>query len=230
MVRTYECLVADTTRVMNRIKAIFRSRGIACAGHDVYRQDRREQWLEKLAERRVRARAESLYQQLAALKELRHVARQRMLKESRRHPASKLLMGVPKLGQVRVAQIIATVDTPHRFRTKRQFWAYLGLAVVMRTSAEYRVVGQAVQKAKRAPATRGLNTNHNHRLKGVFKAAATSACASEPFKQQYEALLAQGIDPALARLTVARKLAAITLAIWKHGEKFAAERVVKQAA
>ena len=51
MVRTYECLVADTTRVMNRIKAIFRSRGIACAGHDVYRQDRREQWLEKLAER-----------------------------------------------------------------------------------------------------------------------------------------------------------------------------------
>ena len=151
MVRTYECLVADTTRVMNRIKAIFRSRGMACAGHDVYRQDRREQWLEKLAERGVRARAESLYQQLAALKELRHVARQRMLKESRRHAASKLLIRVPKLGQVRVAQIIATVDTPHRFRTKRQFWAYLGLAVVMRTSAEYRVVGQAVQKAKRAP-------------------------------------------------------------------------------
>ena len=230
MVRTYECLVGDTTRVMNRIKAIFRSRGIACAGHDVYRQDRREQWLEKLDERGVRSRAESLYQQLTALKELRHVARQRMLQESRRHPASKLLMGVPRLGQVRVAQIIATVDTPHRFRTKRQFWAYLGLAVVMRTSAEYRVVGQGVQKTKRAPATRGLNTNHNHRLKGVFKAAATSACASEPFKQQYEALVAQGIDPALARLTVARKLAAITLAIWKRGEKFAAERVVKQAA
>jgi transposase len=98
-----------------------------------------------------------------------------MLQESRRHSASKLLMGVPKLGQVRVAQIIATVDTPHRFQTKRQFWAYLGLAVVTRTSAEYRVVGQAVQKTRRSPATRGLNTNHNHRLKGVFKAAATSS-------------------------------------------------------
>lgn len=156
MVRTYECLVGDTTRVMNRIKAIFRSRGIACTGHDVYRQDRRAQWLERLDERGVRARAETLYQQLAALKELRHVARQRMPQESRRHPSAKLLMGVPKLGQVRVAQIIATVGTPHRFRTKRQFWAYLGLAVVTRTSAEYRVVGQAVQKAKRAAATRGL--------------------------------------------------------------------------
>ncbi len=230
MVRTYECLVEDTTRVMNRIKAIFRSRGLACSGHDVYRQDRREPWLEKLDERGVRARAESLYQQLAALKELRHAARARMLTESRQHKASKLLMGVPRLGQVRVAQIIATVDTPHRFRTKRQFWAYLGLAVVMRTSAEYRVEGLAVQKSKRAPATRGLNTNHNHRLKGVFKAAATNACASEPFKQQYEAIVAQGIDPTLARLTVARKLAAITLAIWKRGEVFDAERVMKQAA
>ena len=230
MVRTYECLVADTTRVMNRIKAIFRGRGIACSGHEVYRQDRREPWLEKLDERGVRARAESLYQQLAALKELRHAARARMLTESRQHKASKLLMGVPRLGQVRVAQIIATVDTPHRFRTKRQFWAYLGLAVVMRTSAEYRVEGLAVQKSKRAPATRGLNTNHNHRLKGVFKAAATNACASEPFKQQYEAIVAQGIDPTLARLTVARKLAAITLAIWKRGEVFDAERVMKQAA
>ncbi len=148
MVRTYECLVADTTRVMNRIKALFRARGIACTGHDVYRQDRREQWLAKLDERGVRARAEALYQQLTALKELRHEARQRMLTESRQHTASKLLMGVPKLGQIRVAQIIATVDTPHRFRTKRQFWAYLGLAVVMRTSAEYRMIGQAVQKRR----------------------------------------------------------------------------------
>jgi len=133
---------------MNRIKALFRARGIACTGHDVYRQDRREQWLAKLDERGVRARAEALYQQLTALKELRHEARQRMLTESRQHTASKLLMGVPKLGQIRVAQIIATVDTPHRFRTKRQFWAYLGLAVVMRTSAEYRVIGQAVQKRR----------------------------------------------------------------------------------
>lgn len=64
----------------------------------------------------------------------------------------------------------------------------------------------------------------------MFKAAATSACANEPFKQQYEALVAQGVDPALARLTVARKLAAITLAIWKCGEEFAPSKVVKQAA
>jgi transposase len=230
MVRTYESLVADTTRVMNRLKALFRGRGIRCSGHEVYRSDRRDEWLKKLVERGRRARAESLYRQLVALTELRSEARQAMLAESRRHQAHKLLMRVPKLGPVRVAQIIATVDTPHRFRTKRQFWSYLGLAVVMRTSAEYRVVGHEVQHRKRAPATRGLNGGYNHRLKGVFKAAATSACAAEPFKQQYDSLVAKGISPEMARLTVTRKLAAITLAVWKRGQRFDAERVLKQAA
>ena len=67
-------------------------------------------------------------------------------------------------------------------------------------------------------------------MKSVFKSAAQSACASEPFKQPYEALVAKGINAALARLTVTRQLAAITLAIWKRGERFDAERAVKQAA
>jgi transposase len=230
MVRSYECLVSDTTRVMNRIKALYRARGITCAGYDVYREDRRAQWLEKLTERGVRLRAEVLYRQLTALRELRAEAKQVMLAESGQHGARKLLAGVPKLGAVRVAQIIAAVDTPHRFRSKRQFWAYCGLAVVTKASAEYRVEDGRVKKAAKAAATRGLNGNYNHRLKSVFKSAAQSACASEPFKQQYDALVAKGTNAALARLTVTRKLAAITLAIWKRGEAFDAERAVKQAA
>lgn len=230
MVRGYECLVSDTTRVMNRIKAMYRSRGIACAGHDVYREDRRSQWLQKLTERGVRLRAEVLYRQLTALQELRAEAKQAMLEESGKHGARKLLAGVPELGAVRVAQLIASVDTPHRFRTKRQFWAYCGLVVVQRASAEYRVEGGRVKKAAKAGATRGLNANYNHRLKSVFKAAETSACAREPFRRHYDTLVAKGTDPALARLTVTRKLAAITLALWKRGEQFDAERAVPRAA
>ncbi len=230
MVRSYECLVADTTRVMNRLKAIYRARGIACAGHDVYRADRQAQWLQKLTERGVRLRAEVLYRQLTALRELRAEAKRAMLAESGRHGAQKLLAGVPKLGAVRVAQIMASVDTPHRFRSKRQFWAYCGLAVVTRASAEYRVEGGRVKKATQAQATRGLDHNYNRRLKSVFKSAAQSACAAEPFSQQYAALLAKGINPALARLTVTRKLAAITLALWKRGEPFDSVRAMHRAA
>lgn len=37
LVCNYECLVVDATRVTNRLKAIFRARGIECAGHRTYR-------------------------------------------------------------------------------------------------------------------------------------------------------------------------------------------------
>jgi hypothetical protein len=46
----------------------------------------------------------------------------------------------------------------------------------------------------------------------------------------YQALLAKGITPAMARLTLARKIAAIALVLWKKGESFDAEKLKSQAA
>ena len=229
LVRTYDCLVGDTTRVMNRLKAIYRGRAIACGGHEIYRRDRRGQWLEKLREPGAKQRAGFLYEQLAALKPLRHEAKRLMVKEARRQAAYPWLMSVPKLGSVSVAQLMAVVGTPYRFRSKRQFWSYVGLAVVTRTSADHEVVNGVMRRSRRPIATRGLNRNHNHLLKRVFKNAATSACHSGPFKAAYDARVARGMDPSLARLTVARQLVATTLAIWKRGEQFNPERMKQQA-
>jgi transposase len=230
LVRTYDCLVSDTTRVMNRLKAIFRGRAIACAGHEIYRQDRRQQWLAKLSEPGAKQRAGFLYEQLAALKPLRHKAKLAMVKEVRRQPAYPWLMSVPKLGAVSVAQLIAVVGTPHRFRSKHQFWTYVGLAVVTSSSADHEIVAGILRRSRKPLATRGLNRNHNHVLKRVFKNAATSACHSGPFKAGYDARVQRGMAPSLARLTIARQLAASTLAIWKRGEKFEPERKKQQAA
>jgi hypothetical protein len=46
----------------------------------------------------------------------------------------------------------------------------------------------------------------------------------------YAALLAKGIHPEMARLTLARKIAAITLHIWKKGARFDAQYLKPQAA
>ena len=230
LVRTYDCLVSDTTRVMNRLKAIYRGRAIGCAGHDIYRQERRLQWLEKLKEPGVKQRAGFLYEQLAALKPLRHEAKGVMVKEARRQTAYPWLISVPKLGAVSVAQLMAVVGTPHRFRSKQQFWTYVGLAVVTRTTADHEVVEGVLRRSKRPVSTRGLNRNHNHLLKRVFKNAASSACHSGPFKAAYDVRVAQGMAPSLARLTIARQLAATTLALWKRGEQFNPERKKQQAA
>src|SRR5678815_3338761 len=96
-------------RVMNRLKAMFRRQAIACSGHEVYRQDRREVWLAKLRERGAKERASSLYRQLAALKALRHEAKLAMVREARRRAAYVWLMSVPRLGAVSVAQLLSLI-------------------------------------------------------------------------------------------------------------------------
>src|SRR5438034_764406 len=91
-----------------------------------------------------------------------------MLAESCRHRAVSLLRTIPQMGPIRAAFIVATVDTPHRFRTKRQFWSYVGLAVVTHMSSEYEMTAGRVVRRRKPLATRGLNHNCNHRLKEVF--------------------------------------------------------------
>ena len=46
----------------------------------------------------------------------------------------------------------------------------------------------------------------------------------------YEALLTKGMRPAMARLTLARKIAAITLIVWKKGARFDPQHLKQQAA
>jgi len=46
----------------------------------------------------------------------------------------------------------------------------------------------------------------------------------------YENLLGRGMKPAMARLTLARKMAAVVLKIWKKGERFDPEHLKQQCA
>ncbi|MBZ5667949.1 MAG: transposase [Acidobacteriia bacterium] len=231
LARSYLTVTKDLSQVMNRLKAVYRSWAIACAGKLVYTPRHRAEWLQKLPEAGVRRRAERLYQQLDVLRSLRQGARQELLAESRKHPAARLLRQIPCIGPIRAALLIALIQTPHRFRTKRQLWAYSGLALATRTSAEYRFLDGQLQRSKKLLATRGLNANHNHDLKNIFKGTATLASVTAgPFQDFYTALLAKGMKPSMARLTLARKIAAITLIVWKKGVGFDAEYLKQQAA
>src|SRR5579859_2464939 len=229
--RSYLAASKDLTRVMNRLKAIYRSWAIPCAGQQVYAPRHRTDWLAKISEPGVRRRAEYYYQQFDALAALRQEARRELLQESRKHFAVSLLRQIPSIGPIRAALLVALIQTPHRFRTKRQFWSYIGLALKTYGSGEYRFVGSQLQRSKKFLAVRGLNLNHNHDLKNIFKGAATWAAAnSGPFQNFYEACLARGMKPSMPRLTLARKIAAITLLVWKKGVRFDAEHLKQQAA
>jgi transposase len=231
LARSYLTISKDQRRVMSRLKALYRSWGIPCSGKQVYTPRHREQWLNKITQPGVRRRAELMYQQMDGLSVLRHTVRGELLAESRKHQAVKVLRQIPLIGPLRATLLLALMQTPHRFRSKRQLWTYSGLAVETHDSAQHRYVDGQLQRSKKPQQIRGLNQNHNHEMKEIFKSTAMSAshCAG-PLQDFYQRLLAKGMKPEMARLTLARKIAAITLTLWKKGERFDAEHLKSQAA
>jgi transposase len=220
-VRTYECIQRDFVRCKHRIRANYRGRGLA-VDSSIYDSEGRTQWLAKVG-RHHRLLLKHYYAELDALTPIYENAEAWLHEEAERLPVVNLLATAPGIGTIRASQIVATVLSPHRFRTSRQFWAYCGLAIVMRSSADWVPRDGKMQRTHTAQ-TRGLNRNHQPLLKCVFKGAATSIVhpnmTAHPLHQGYQRMLAANTKPHLAKLTVARRLAAAVLAMWKNKEKY----------
>jgi len=231
LVRSYLTITRDLGRVMSRVKALYRSWAIPCTGKQVYAARHRAEWLGKISELGVRRRAEFYYQQLDALRALRQQVRRELLAESKQHKVWKRLCQIPSIGPIRAAVLLGILQTPHRFRTKRQLWTYSGFGIETYSSADHRSVDGQLERSKKQVSIRGLNENHNHDLKNLFKGAAIVASSKPgPFQEFYTALLANGMRPEMARLTLARKIATIVLIVWKRGVCFDVQHLKPQTA
>jgi transposase len=223
-VRAYGFAVRDVVRAKNRLKAVFRSRGIPTDA-EIYDAKRRDRALKMLSAPH-RQLAEWLGRQLDALEPRREEAEEWLLNEAKTHPIIRTLATAPGLGKIRTAQLVAVAATPERFRTRRQFWSYCGLSIVTRSSADWvrgkdgRWVRSQVQQ------TRGLSRKRHPLLKSVFKGAATTVIAmpDHPLHKDYERMLEAGIKPNLAKLTLARRIAGTVLSMWRHQEVYDPER------
>jgi len=118
LARSYLTMTKDLTRVMVRLKALYRSWAIPCATKQVYAPRHRAEWLAKIREASVHRRAELYYQQLDALRSLQQQVKKELLIEGRKHNATKLLRQIPSIGPIRAVLLLALLQTPHRFRTK----------------------------------------------------------------------------------------------------------------
>jgi len=228
-IQSHGAIVSDSTRVKCRIKSLFRGSGIDASGPGVYDKEQHEQWLDHLKTPAVRIRGSRLFSELDCLTDLREKAEKDVVREARKHPAAKILQGIPGIGPLRAAVIIAYAITPHRFRTRKQFWTYCGLAVTSRITGEYVIVDGQVRRSKKLPLVRGLNRNYNRWLKEAFKGAALTA-ATGPWKFHFDAMVARGTDPSLALLTLARKLATTSLVLWRKGERYDEQKMKRSHA
>ncbi len=223
LARTHRMLVQDVVRVQARLKSIYRSRGVApLAGRAIYGTRQRGAWLSRLPVP-ARVSAERLYEQYDLLVELKAQTETQLVAESHTHAIARVLETAPGLGPIRVARLLPIVVTPYRFRTKRQFWSYCGLAIVMRSSSDWVREPAGAWVRGQVQQTRGLTRHFNRGLKDIFKGAATTVI-TQPSKHDlyaaYERMTESGIKPNLAKVSLARTIAAIVLRMWKDKEPY----------
>ena len=76
------------------------------------------------------------------------------------------------------------------------------------------------------PQTRGLSRQYNRVLKEIFKGAATTVITQrnkDPIYARYQRMLDSGTKPNLAKLSLARIIAATVLRMWKDEEEYRPE-------
>ncbi len=208
------------------------------ANENVYGVRRREEWQQQLPSS-AQTRATRLYDHLDFLLEQKDQAENDLVRESKKHPIVRTLETAPGFGPIRAARLVPIVVTPHRFRTKRQFWSYCGLEIagqlrcpsacdalrrrVTRSSSDWVQAADGGWIKTRVPQTRGLSRQYNHGLKSIFKGAATTVITQrnkDPIYTRYERLLAGGTKPTLAKLSLARMIAATVLRMWKDEKEY----------
>ena len=220
--RSHMTLVGDTVRVQSRIKSLYRSRGVLVSGVNVYGVHHRGEWRGQLSSS-AQTRATMLYDHLDFLLEQKKQAEADLLREAKKHPIVRIVETAPGFGPIRAARLVPIVVTPHRFRTKRQFWSYCGLGIVTRSSSDWVQTSDGAWIKARVPQTRGLSRQHNRALKHIFKGAATTVITQrnkDPIYGRYERLLDGGTKPTLAKLSLARMIAATVLRMWKDEEEY----------
>jgi len=224
LVKSYDTINKDLVRVKNRLKHRYRCRGFAYSETQCPYCKRSALTPSDCRKPGFHQNLVLLHKQQQELEPLKAQAQKAMVTEAARHSITPILKTAPGFGPVRSAQLLSIVIEPYRFRTSRQLWCYCGLAIIIRSSSDW--VKKPNGQWERGPVvrTRGLNRNHNPAAKAIFKAAAMSVITTGKkeiaLRAHYARLLKNGTNPNLARLTIARKIAAIVLAMWKNKEVY----------
>ena len=103
--------------------------------------------------------------------------------------------------------IVAQVIDPYRFRDKYKYYSYCGLVRHRRISDGREYTSKKIWG--------------NRALKCVYKMAGKNAInGSSGLRKYYDYLLSKGISEDNAYNAVCRKIAAISLSVWRHKKSY----------
>jgi transposase len=218
LIMAYHDTNKSIVRVKNKIKAKFLQNGIQCPGKTVYLPQQRAEWRRKLPqEPALLVIIDSLWQELDQIQDNLETILAEAKLQGKRYPEIKLIDEIPGVGFIIAATIVAILETPHRFADKRKVWAYAGLGINRKSSANKTY-------------SEKLNKAYNRILKCVVEEAAQAAinAGNNALQKTFsEMTVAKGIAPPRAKLTVSRDIIATAWAMWKKGEHYNPE-IAKQ--
>ena len=211
VVASYENIVRDLIRAKCRFKALFNSRAILLPGSAVFTTNSNA--IERL-DPTSQFVARNLFNQIQFLKTAKEEHHAIFEGNAKFQNSIKALTSIPGIGAVRANIIAAAIIDPKRFPTKNKFWSYCMLVKHDRQS-DGKSYGKVTAFGKLS-------------LKAVFMSAAVEGmCGTGSLKAYHELQIAKGCNASAARKNLARKIAAISLAVMKTGKPYEEKLVNK---
>jgi transposase len=198
----YRDIVGEIVRFKNRLKAVFRSSGLKTDENKFYKNKER---VSEISNDHAKFVATQLFAQIDYLENEKLKYKDLFNLNRKKYRPIRNLMTIPGISLVRANIIAAIVCQPARFKEKHKFWGYCMLV------RHIQISGGKIYGNKRV---------HGRReLRDVFIGAAESALRSDStLRDYYDALRAKGTKHKDAKVSLARKLAAISLNLLKNNE------------
>jgi transposase len=198
----YEDLVKAGVRLKNQRHALFRACGkVGNEKKDINLGSQGEQFVLECLDRQIEAyeREKQCYEN-----EFERLAR--------KNSAIKHQKSLPGIGTINAVKIVTRVVTPHRFSDKGHYLSYTGLIKLDKISG-----GRSYGKK---------NPRFSRQLKSVYKSGILAAIGgNNPMNDYYEHLIQEkGYPEHNARHKACRRLAILSLGVFKSGRKYQPHR------
>jgi len=200
----YQDLVDDNVRLKNRYKSLFRRSGIDVKGEGIYK-DRNS--LKRLERPDFRFIGIQLHYLLERMDEGLTIYQQQIERSERHFKEVRNLMSIPGIGPIQAAKIVSQVISPGRFPNKYKYFAYCGLVRHKKESGGRRYGSEKIWG--------------NRTLKCVYKMAGHQALrGTSALRKYYDHLRSKGASDDNAYNAVCRKIAAISLSLWRNNTRY----------
>ena len=208
-VQHYHDLTRSQAGLKRQIKSRFRVLGAIERGSKIFEKSGREPVIAQLASPTSQHLVRHLYELLDQAVRTQEKARRLMVALGRAFPEVARFQEVPGIGPVWACTFSAYIQTPHRFRSKRQLWRYCRLAITNRQSN-----GEPLGRQRLDPSGVGA-------LKALSYQAFCSAQTSDnEFHRHFEESLARTGHRTHARLSTQRKILTVLWTMWRRNEPY----------